>query len=234
MNITPNNDKIEKYLDELSEEYKELLFNALISRSKSLDDISVSELLRLDNEIKKPLLSDYQRQQKRRKLFITAGVTYIIAGFCMFFIYSLMTSDFILSTDRIIPLMSLTISLVGLCVTAFSFVLPSTKIDAYRALEHSKNETSKLIAYSVITQWRELEGIVNDLAESNNVSTPRSIIEYLLSNNLIDKEECNILKDFLKLRNSIVHSSDVKYSTEEIKNALNNISQIIEKLKKIL
>lgn len=234
MNITPNNDKIEKYLDELSEEYKELLFNALISRSKSLDDISVSELLRLDNEIKKPLLSDYQRQQKRRKLFITAGVTYIIVGFCMFFFYAIMRSDFILSTDRIIPLMSLTISLVGLCVTAFSFVLPSTKTDAYRSLEHSKNDISKLVAYSVITQWRELEGIVNDLAESNNVSTPRSIIEYLLSNNLIDKEESDILKDFLKLRNSIVHSSDVKYSTEDIKKASNKIAQIIEKLKKIL
>ena len=234
MNITPNNDKIEKYLDELSEEYKELLFNALISRSKSLDDISVSELLRLDNEIKKPLLSDYQRQQKRRKLFITAGVTYIILGVCMFFFYAIMRSDFILSTDRIIPLMALTISLVGLCVTAFSFVLPSTKSDAYRSLEHSKNDISKLVAYSVITQWRELEGIVNDLAESNNVSTPRSIIEYLLSNSLIDKEESDILKDFLKLRNSIVHSSDVKYSTEDIKKASNKIAQIIEKLKKIL
>ena len=28
MNITPNNEKIEKYLDELADEYKELLFNA--------------------------------------------------------------------------------------------------------------------------------------------------------------------------------------------------------------
>ena len=90
------------------------------------------------------------------------------------------------------------------------------------------------MSYGVITQWRELEGIVNDLAENNNVSTPRSIIEYLLSNSLIDKEESDILREFLKLRNSIVHSTEVKYSTDEIKEASNKVSKIIEKLKKIL
>ena len=54
MNTLSQNDKIEKYLDELADEYKVLLYNALVSRTKPLDDLSVSELLRLDNEIKKP------------------------------------------------------------------------------------------------------------------------------------------------------------------------------------
>ena len=35
-----------------------------------IDDISISELLRLDNEIKKPLIENYQRQQKRRKMSV--------------------------------------------------------------------------------------------------------------------------------------------------------------------
>ena len=232
MNISPNNEKIQKYLDELSEEYKELLFKALLERSKSIDDISITELLRLDNETKKPLHIDYQRQQRRRRLFITAGLTYILAGFFMYLFYSIIESDF--STNRIIPLISLVISLVGVCVVAFSFILPTTKMGTYRLSDGSKNETKKLLSYGVITQWRELEGIVNDLAENNNVSTPRSIIEYLLSNSLIDKEESDILREFLKLRNSIVHSTEVKYSTDEIKEASNKVSKIIEKLKKIL
>lgn len=234
MNISPNNEKIQKYLDELSEEYKELLFKALLERSKSIDDISISELLRLDNEIKKPLLMDYQRQQRRRRLFITAGLTYILLGFCMFFFYSIVESDLIFSTNRMIPLMSLVICLVGVCVVAFSFILPTTKAEVHRSSNNSKSETTKLLAYSVITQWRELEGIVNDLAESNNVSTPRSIIEYLLTNNLIDKDESNILKDFLKMRNSIVHSSDFRFSSNEIKEISDKVSIIISKLKKIL
>ena len=76
MNISPNNEKIEKYLDELADEYKILLYKALISRSKPLDDLSVSELLRLDNEIKKPLFEDYQRQQRRRRMLFILGLSY--------------------------------------------------------------------------------------------------------------------------------------------------------------
>lgn len=231
MNISPNNEKIQKYLDELSEEYKELLFKALLERSKSIDDISITELLRLDNEIKKPLHLDYQRQQRRRRSFITAGLTYILTGICMYLFY-IIESDF--STDRVLPLMSLVISLVGVCVVACSFILPTTKMGTYRLSDGSKNETKKLLSYGVIMQWRELEGIVNDLAENNNVSTPRSIIEYSLNNSLIDKEESDILREFLKLRNSIVHSTEVKYSTDEIKEASNKVSKIIEKLEKIL
>ena len=58
MNSLPN-DKIEKYLDELSDEYKNLLYKALVARTKPLDDLSVSELLRIDSEIKKPLFLYY-------------------------------------------------------------------------------------------------------------------------------------------------------------------------------
>ena len=68
-----------------------------------------------------------------------------------------------------------------------SFILPPNKTLPYRSSESSKSEKRNLLAYNVITQWRELEGIVNDLAENNNVSTPRSIIDYLLSNKIIDK-----------------------------------------------
>ena len=70
--------------------------------------------------------------------------------------------------------------------------------------------------------------------ENNNVSTPRSIIDYLLSNKIIDKEEGDTLKEFLKIRNSIVHLSEEMYSTDEIKEASSRVSMIIEKLNKIL
>ena len=85
VNILPKNDKIEKYLDELADEYKVLLYNALVSRTKPLDDLSVSELLRLDNEIKKPLFEDYQKKQHRRQLFLIAGLIYMFTGVFLFF-----------------------------------------------------------------------------------------------------------------------------------------------------
>lgn len=86
MNILPKNDKIEKYLDELADEYKVLLYNALVSRTKPLDDLSVSELLRLDNEIKKPLFEDYQKKQHRRQIILDSRINiYVYGRFSLFF-----------------------------------------------------------------------------------------------------------------------------------------------------
>ena len=100
MNISPNNDKIEKYLDELADEYKVLLYKALISRTKSLDDLSVSELLRLDNEIKKPLFEDYQRKQRRRRTLLIAGLTYMVMGVVLYLFTKIVFGDYQYSREN--------------------------------------------------------------------------------------------------------------------------------------
>lgn len=234
MNISPNNEKIQKYLDELSEEYKELLFKALLERSKSIEDISITELLRLDNEIKKPLIENYQKQQKRRKMFFVYGLMYMFFGIIMLLMYYTIKSDIFHGTDGIVLLISIVVSGVGFFISAFSFVMPMSKANTSIQKISTQTEATKLLSFEVITKWRELEGIVSDLAENNSTPTPRSVIEYLSSNNFIDNSEYIILKDFLKMRNNIVHSSNVDISTDEIKTAINNVDQIITKLKKIL
>lgn len=234
MNISPNNEKIQKYLDELSEEYKELLFKALLERSKSIENISITELLRLDNEIKKPLIENYQKQQKRRKMVFAYGLMYMFLGIIMLLMYYTIKSDIFHGTDGIVLLISIVVSVVGLFISAFSFVMPISKANTSIQKISTQTEVTKLLSFEVIAKWRELEGIVTDLAENNSTPTPRSVIEYLSSNNFIDKSEYIILKDFLKMRNNIVHSSDAEISAEIIKNAINNVDQIIAKLKKIL
>lgn len=61
MQTYSNEDKIERYLDDLAAEYKELLLKRLLEVSGTIENLSVSELLRIDTEIKKPLLADYRR-----------------------------------------------------------------------------------------------------------------------------------------------------------------------------
>ena len=92
----------------------------------------------------------------------------------------------------------------------------------------------KLLSFEVIAKWRELESIVNDMAENNSVLAPRSIIDYLLSNNFIDKDESIIIREFLKMINNIVHSSKDDLSSDDIKLALTKVDKIIVKLRKIL
>ena len=234
MNITPNNEKIEKYLDELAAEYKELLFNALISRTKDLDNLSVSELLRLDNEIKKPLFENYQKQQRRRRMLQIAGLTYMLLGFMMFAVYELLDSQFIYGTHDIIPLISVVIGFMGLIIIMFSFMVPTISQSSSKNIYRKESNNLSVLEYKVVTKWRELEGIVNDISINANVKTPRSIIEFLSENKFIDDDEYSSLKEFLKMRNSIVHSAEYKYSIEEIKTSVEKIDKVIDKIKKFI
>lgn len=234
MNTLPNNGKIEKYLNELSDEYKELLLNALLEQSHSIDEISICDLLRLDQEIKKPLIENYQRLQKKRKIFFVSGTFYVFLGIFIMITYYLINSDIFYSVDGVVQLVSIVIGTVGLFISVFSLIMPLHSIRSSTRKSLSQDKTIKLLSFEVITKWRELEGVVNDLAENCAMPTSRSILEYLSNNNFIDKEEANILKDFLKIRNSVAHSIDINYSVEQVKMSIKKVSQIIEKLKKIL
>ena len=234
MNITPNNEKIERYLDELADEYKELLFNALISRTKDLDNLSVSELLRLDNEIKKPLFENYQRQQRRRKMLQIAGLTYMLLGGLIFVAYELLDSNFTPGTHDTISLISIVIGFMGLFISIFSFMLPTIYQSSSKNIDRAEKNNLSFLEYKVVTKGRELEGIVNDISINTSVKTPRSVIEFLLESKFIDDDEYAILKEFLKMRNNIVHSAERRYSIEEIKTLVEKIDKIIDKLKKIV
>ena len=234
MNILPSNEKIEKYLDELADEYKTLLFKALVSRSKSVDDLSVSELLRLDNEIKKPLLEDYQKQQKRRRMLLTMGLTYMFLGFLTFIMFEIINGNFHYEMRNMGSLMSIIIGFVGLFTCILSFAMPTLSLSPNKHINGEKGQTMALLEYEVVTKWRELEGLVNDISINTNVKTPRSIIEFLADNHFVDENEYKLLKNFLKMRNDIVHSMGSEYSSDEINKLIDKIDKIIEKIKKIV
>lgn len=234
MNILPNNEKIVKYLDELADEYKTLLFKALVSRSKSVDDLSVSELLRLDNEIKKPLLEDFQRQQRKRRMLLTMGLTYMFLGFLIFIMFEIVNGDFHYEMRNMGSLMSIVIGFVGLFASILSFAMPTLSLSSNKHMNGKKEETMALLEYEVVTKWRELEGLVNDISINTDVKTPRSIIGFLADNQFVDENEYKLLKSFLKMRNDIVHSAGSAYSSNEINELIDKIEKIIEKIKKIV
>lgn len=233
VNILPKNDKIEKYLDELADEYKVLLYNALVSRTKPLDDLSVSELLRLDNEIKKPLFEDYQKKQHRRQLFLIAGLIYMFTGVFLYFLQKVIWSDFVYNIKSITSLIAVIITFVGFVITIYScfFQMFYNKNSRYKI---KKEDATKILEYEIIAKWRELDGIVNDISMNLEVKTPRSIIQFLVDNRFIDDEEKDVLRRFLKVRNNIVHSMDNNYTEPELKVMLDDIDKIINKIKKIM
>lgn len=233
MNISFNNAKIEKYLDELASEYKILLYKALVSRSGPLDDLSVSELLRLDNEIKKPLFEDYQRQQKRYRMLLIAGLTYMFIGVFSHFFFKIINGEYMYNKAAVVSLISSVIGIVGLFITLYAYVFQI--LDKYPKRNVKRyEEYTTLLKYEVVAKWREMEGIVNDISLNANVKTPRSIIDFLLESHFIDEKEHTILKDFLKMRNDIVHSNGTSYSENDIKEIIDEVNKIIDRIKKIV
>lgn len=233
MNIPSNNDKIQKYLDELADEYKTLLYKALVSRSEPLDDLSISELLRLDNEIKKPLFNDYQRQQKRRRIFLTMGLTYIFAGFFCFFIFKALNGNFFGDINGMVTLFSVTLGIMGAFLCVYSFASQAIDILPKKHIE-KQEENPVLLEYEVVMKWRELEGLVNDISIAENVKMPRSIIDFMVNDRLIDENECSTLKHFLKIRNDVVHFNNSRYSANEIKEVVDKVDKIIDRIRKIV
>lgn len=231
------NDKIEKYLEELSVEYKTLLFKALIEQSPSVDDLSVSELLRLDSEIKKPLLSDYRHYIRKRKMIFLFGFSYFIIGLFGLLFYLLYKQVMSASYDRdsMIVLLCLLMSFIGLITSGYSFFIP-------RLVKHEKStftrkqfsESTALLEYEIISRWRDVEGLVSDFSMNSQVRTTTSAINYLKQNGMIDTAEQDTLKKLLRLRNEVVHSSKNPISVDDAKNLLKQTDQVLDKLKTVL
>lgn len=233
MNISPNNDKIKKYLDELADEYKVLLYKALVSRTKSLDDLSVSELLRLDNEIKKPLFEDYQRKQRHRRILLITGLIYMFFGVVVYLFNRITYGDYQYNIEDMLSLMSVIITFFGFMAVVYSFALQTLNIRLPRH-KVQMEISSQILEYEIVAKWRELEGIVNDISINSQVKTPRSIIQFLTENQFIGDKESDILKEFLKIRNNIVHSTNNSYTTTELQTMLDEIDKIINKITKIV
>ena len=209
------------------------MYNALVSRTKPLDDLSVSELLRLDNEIKKPLFEDYQKKQHRRQLFLTAGLTYMFVGVILYFLQKVIWSDLIDNIGSITSLIAVIITFVGFVITIYS-CFPQMFYSKTSRHKIKKENSTKILEYEIIAKWRELDGIVNDISINLEVKTPRSIIQFLVDNRFIDDEETDVLRRFLKIRNNIVHSMDNNYTEHELKVMLDDIDKVINKIKKIV
>lgn len=232
MNSLPN-DKITKYLDELSDEYKNLLYKALVARTKPLDDLSVSELLRIDSEIKKPLLTDYKNRQRRDYTLFRLGILYMILGVFIFLLSKVFWKNDHNGIGHIYSLISCIVAFIGFIFVLYSF---ATQIFGVGTSKYnaSSEEYSKVLEYEIVMKWRELEGIVEDISITSQINTSNSVIKFLAENHFIDNNEFNILREFLKMRNNIVYATDIKYTTEELKRMLGEINHIINKLEEII
>lgn len=215
--ISIHDEKIKKYLDELAIEYKELLYDYLISQTNNLDELNISELLRIDSEIKKPLFKSYRKFYKKSRLLLAIGLTYMFIGFLVFILLIFLKYE--MEPLYIIQFILLA---MGIFISIFSFIYSSVSYNKKR-----EKEDIKLLEFKIVTKWRELEEIVNEIDDTKENKTSTSIIGYLFNKNFIDKSNYITMKNFLRMRNEIVHNPNHNYSAMEMKNMLNDVDNII-------
>ena len=243
MNYSSSDEKINMYLDELANEYKQLLLNKLVNESESTERLSVTELIRIDNEIKKPLIIDtYEKDMKRKKMYVIVGIIYFIVGqlfisildflpnFNLTVNYGLIRNNNFM--QDIAPLMGKIISYIGVIVGVMGYLFSDRKSNKMKI---RKDFNKKVLEYDVIERWRTLEGLASDLnvSDKKEIRSSISIIDILKYNRIISDKELVELRKFLKIRNVIVHGGSEPYSLNEIEELLNSINKVLRKLEKI-
>lgn len=89
-----------------------------------------------------------------------------------------------------------------------------------------------LLEYQVVKTWRDIEGIAADIYSDEKWRPYHSIIEKFLEDSYINRVEAEELKDFLKMRNNIIHDTNNNYDTKTMLNTLKEVEKIVDNLKK--
>ena len=228
-------EKVKKYVDELGEEYKALLFEQLIANSNKLEELSVSKLIRLDEEVKHYLRTKNINKRKNKYYFL--GGLYVFMGVFIYLLMNIIDTfnevKFI-STYELIQLMSMIVSIIGVCIFILSFLLDNRSKKFYSPTldDYYKRQ---ILEYEIISKWRELEGLYYDISQDQDVTKgPMSVIKFLLKDGLISDEDMNVLKRLLQKRNIIVHENKINLPVDELNKDLEDTNKIIDKIQNII
>ena len=232
MKFSNNNDRIDKYLDELADEYKECLLKALLYVSPTPDDLRVSELLRLDYEVKKRLLPGYMRQRQRMNMFFLTGIAYTVLGLSMLAFFQAAIND---SFFDIFPtvLVAVVVGITGL-VMSFYTILMTPLLIGRRVEESIELSERELAKYEIIKKWQEIERIGESLMPDGKNMFSRSVTQLLLDSKYISGDEEETIRECRKARNDIIHYSGDKYTTEEMRNIFRKMDVLLKKLHNIV
>ena len=227
-----SNEKIKMIVEELGEEYKDLIITkALLESNKiDVDDIVASELVRVDVKIKSSFEIDEKEYRRRRvnALFSFVGILYAIMGLFLL-MYKELDSLMIDNPTTMIAILSI---FIGVFISMSSILF---KLYPKRKYTNRYNN-SKAYLYEIISKWKELEALIVQLTPEEKQSTLKEMINYLLETNIIDSNDKEQIMEILNFRNRIVHypEENIDFSMERVKNILRKTDDVIHKLMKIV
>lgn len=225
--------KLKVIVDELGEEYKDLLIERILGdmHETDADLINPSDLIRLDVTTKSNLRTDkkVQRQNRMFSMISLLGIIYALLGLML-----MMWSE-LRDTVRYdsIMMMSFVLIFLGLFVALFSLLFKNMvrmRPQYYRGQIHT------ISPYEVINKWKEIEALVHELTPEEDTLSLSSMVSNLKDTKIISEQDIEIINQLLNIRNQIVHGQDNKYdlSQAELRTILLQADKIISKMKKLV
>lgn len=227
-----SNRKFNIILEELAEEYKELLIEAALTQNNEIDieNISISELTKIDSETKERLKnrSRNRRINRMSDLISMTGLLYSLFGLMLIMVSS--------NENRFLDS---TLSTMAIICVFIGFIIALIGMIMKPVLSNKKSVINRRqifdYEFQVINKWRILEGIIYQISPENDRLSLKSMINNLEQSKLISKDDMKTLSLLMNVRNRIVHRSygEVEF-TEEIKDVLENAQKLIDKLSDLI
>ena len=228
-NISDN--RLKAIIDELGEEYKDLLIEYVLDDTNEIDtdQINLSELIRLDVSTKSNLRNSkkVRRQTLLHSTISLFGITYALLGFVF-----MMASEFINSIRYNSTMMiSIVLIFMGLFVTLFSLLFKSMmKVRS----QYSMRQQQNISRYEIINKWKEIEALMCELTPKHGNYSLSSMIRNLKDTRIISEQDIDVINNILNIRNRIVHNQDFASTQVELRKLLSEADKIIYKMKKLI
>lgn len=225
--------KLKVIVDELGEEYKDLLIERILGdmHENDADLINPSDLIRLDVTIKSNLRIDKRVQRKNRMLSMISllGIIYALFGLMLMMWSEVRTT---IQYDSVM-MMAFILIFMGLFVAMFSLLFKNMiriRPQYYRGRSHT------ISPYEVVNKWKEIEALIHELTPEEDTLSLSSMVSNLKDTQIISEQDIKIINQLLNIRNQIVHGQDNKYnlSQEELRSILLQADKLISKMKKIV
>ena len=225
------NKNLKNILNELGNEYKNLLIDNAIKNSSEIDpdNIDISKLIKKDIEIKDILRNTNKvfRLHRMTNILIYISLIYIMIGLILML--------WVQAKDRIMLNNTLSIAYIIIIVGCIGAIFALTFREISRIVI-SKNEYKKASPYIILNKWKEIEGCLSEYKYPIDKKTSNMTALSMLKNEKkLSKEEFDNLRKLLILRNKVVHDdiSNLNISTEETTEVLKEADKTLKKLYKI-
>lgn len=224
--------KLKIIINELGEEYKDLLIERILNEMDEIDVdlINPSDLIQLDLFTKSNLRLEKKEQRQNRLLSMISifGIIYTLLGVILM-MWSELKETFRYDS---IAMMSIVLMLMGIFITLFSLLFKNMmKIKN----QYNKKQSHIIFSYEIINKWKEIEALIHELTPQKDILSLSSMINNLKETKIISDQDIEIINKLLKYRNQIVHGQNNKYdlSQVELRIILLQADRVISKMKKL-